>query len=333
MSVHSSIRRVPDTSEPHADETADQTAGETATGRHALGPHVVGQRVVVRHLLPDGRASDVLGTCTAWGGDSLTVDREGHGPVTIPLAEVVTGKPVPPRASVRARVSAREAEGHGLGLWPDTERVDLGAWVLRARPAAPGDRPRKRANSALAMGDADMPLTHATNEVRRFYDARGQVPMVQVEQRSSYERWFRSLGWVPVAGGDSHFQVAPTSQALRAAGRGLDTTVLTESVSSCVVELVDDTLDEAVVARGEAYVHGDWVGLHTVEVDPARRREGLGTAVIADLLDWGASLGATTAWLHVEVDNAAALATYGRLGFVTHHSNRYLAVRPQAHRP
>ena len=48
-------------------------------GRHRLGPHVVGQRVVVRHLLPDGRATDVLGTCTAWGGDSLTVDREGHG--------------------------------------------------------------------------------------------------------------------------------------------------------------------------------------------------------------------------------------------------------------
>jgi ribosomal protein S18 acetylase RimI-like enzyme len=314
VSVHSSIRRVPDTSEPLPGET---------TGRHALGPHVVGQRVVVRHLLPDGRATDVLGTCTAWGTDSLTVDREGHGPVRIPLAEVVTGKPVPPRASVRARVPARAAEDHGLGLWPDMERVDLGAWVLRARPAAPGDRPRKRANSALAMGDAGIPLTHATNEVHRFYDARGQVPMVQVEQRSSYERWFRSLGWTPVAGGDAHFQVAPTSQALRAAGRGVDGTELTETGSSCVVELVDQT----VVARGEAYVDGDWVGLHTVEVDIARRRQGLGTAVIADLLDWGASLGATTAWLHVEVDNAAALATYGRLGFVTHHTNRYLVAR------
>ncbi|GAB3031559.1 hypothetical protein GCM10011376_24860 [Nocardioides flavus (ex Wang et al. 2016)] len=302
-------------------DTSEPRAGETATGRHALGPHVVGQRVVVRHLLPDGRASDVLGVCTSWDADSLSVDREGHGPVTIPLADVVTGKPVPPRASVRARVRARTAEDHGLGLWPDTERVDLGEWVLRARPPAPGDRPRKRANSALAMGDADMPLTHATNEVRRFYEARGQVPTVQVEQRSSYERWFRSLGWTPVPGGDSHFQVAPTSRALRAAGRGLDGTALTETGSRCVVELVDGEL----LARGEAYVDGDWVGLHSVEVAPGRRREGLGTAVVADLLDWGASLGATTAWLHVEVDNTAAIATYGRLGFVTHHSNRYLA--------
>ena len=315
---HSSIRRVPDVPEPHPGET-DGT-DESRVGRHLLGPHVVGQRVVVRHLLPDGRATDVLGTCTAWDTDSLTVERDGHGPVRIALADLVTGKPVPPRASVRARVSARAAEGHGLGLWPDTERVDLGEWVLRARPAAPGDRPRKRANSALAMGDAGLPLTHATHEVRHFYEARGRAPMVQVEQRSSYERWFRSVGWTQVPGGDSHFQVAPTSQALRAAGRGLEATVLTESGPNCLVELVEGT----VVARGEAHVDGDWLGLHTLEVDPTRRREGLGTAIVADLLDWGASLGATTAWLHVEVGNDAALATYGRLGFVTHHSNRYL---------
>ncbi|SEB51132.1 Acetyltransferase (GNAT) family protein [Nocardioides exalbidus] len=316
---------MPETSEPHHDETSGGTSGGTGLGSHTLGPHVVGRRIVVRHLLPDGRASDVLGVCTAWGADALTIDRDGPpdraGPVTIALADVVTGKPVPPRASVRAKVRAREAEGHGLGLWPDMERVDLGEWVLRCRPATDGDRPRKRANSALAMGDADLPLSHATNEVRRFYEARGQVPMVQVEQQSSLERWFRSLGWQVVDGGDSHFQLAPVPRALRAAGRGFDDARITETGQACVVEIGDGT------ARGEAFVDGDWIGLHTVEVDPTRRREGLGTAVIADLLDWGGSLGATTAWLHVEVGNVPALATYERLGFVTHHSNRYLAAR------
>jgi ribosomal protein S18 acetylase RimI-like enzyme len=311
---------VPDTPEPHPGET-----DETRVGRHRLGPHVVGQRVVVRHLLPDGRANDVLGTCTSWGADSLTIDRDGHGPVVVALADVVTGKPVPPRASVRSRVSPRDAEGHGLGLWPDMERVDLGAWVLRARPAAGSDRPRKRANSALAMGEAGIPLSHATDEVRRFYADRGQAAMVQVERRSTYARWFTSLGWRPVPGGDAHFQVASVSRALRAAGRGLDDARITETGSSCLVEVGGDTTGgDAVVARGEAHLDGDWVGLHTLEVDPVRRREGLGTAVVADLLDWAASLGATTAWLHVEVDNTAGLATYDRLGFVTHHTNRYL---------
>ena len=293
-----------------------------ALGRHQLGPHVVGQRIVVRHLLPDGRATDVLGTCLSWSASELVVDRDGAGPVVIRLADVVTGKPVPPRASVRDRVSAREAEGHGLGTFPAMERVDLGEWVLRSLPAAPGERARKRANSALAMGDPGRPLTYATNDVLRFYEDRGQAPMVQVKAGSSYQRWFTTtLGWQPVPGGDAHFQVAPVSRALRSAGRGVDGTRLIESGPSCVVEYGDG----AGVARGEAFLDGDWLGLHTLVVDPAHRRQGLGTAIVADLLDWGASLGASTAWLHVEVANTAGLAAYERLGFVTHHTNRYLS--------
>ena len=46
--------------------------------------------------------------------------------------------------------------------------------------------------------------------------------------------------------------------------------------------------------------------------------------MLAELLDWGASLGATTAMLHVETDNAGAIALYEQHGFVTHHTNRYL---------
>lgn len=291
-------------------------------GRHQLGPHVIGRRIVVRHLLPDGRATDVLGTCLSWDRDELVVDRDGVGPVTIPVADVVTGKPVPPRASVRDRVSARDAEGHGLGMFAHMERVDLGDWVLRSCPAEPGDRLRKRANSALAMGDAGVPLTHATNTVLDFYAQRDQTPMVQVQAGSSYERWFAStLDWRPVPGGDAHFQVAPVSRALRSAGRGATGTRLTESGSSCVVEHADGPGR----ARGEAFLDGDWLGLHHLVVDPAHRRQGLGTAIVADLLDWGASLGASTAWLHVETDNHAGLAAYERLGFLTHHTNRYLA--------
>ncbi len=93
-----------------------------------------------------------------------------------------------------------------------------------------------------------------------------------------------------------------------------------ESGSSCVVEYGD----ESVIARGEAALDGDWLGLHSLVVDPSHRRQGLGTAVMAELLDWGASLGATTAWLHVETDNEVGMAAYRRLGFVTHHTNRYL---------
>ena len=125
-------------------------------GSHTLGPHVVGQRVVVRHLLPDGRASDVLGTCTSWGADSLTIDRDGPpgraGPIEIALSDVVTGKPVPPRASVRARVPAREVELHSFADWPEVARAHSAARDFALAHGCRATAWRKRRFMSLAAG-------------------------------------------------------------------------------------------------------------------------------------------------------------------------------------
>jgi N-acetylglutamate synthase len=63
-------------------------------------------------------------------------------------------------------------------------------------------------------------------------------------------------------------------------------------------------------------------------VVPEHRGQGHATAMMAALLEWGAEQGATTVWLHVETDNLPALRLYDGLGFVTHHTNRYLAASP-----
>ncbi len=288
-------------------------------GQHGLGPHVVGQRIVVRHLLPDGRATDVLGVCTAWGDGVLTIESL-RGPVTVAVADIVTGKPVPPRASVRQRVPAREVELHSFAHWDEMLREPVGEWLVRSSPPV-GGRLLKRANSALAMGDPGMSLPEAAGAVLAAYARLDRRALAQVELGSSVEAGLLDLGWTPLGIGDSHTQLAPVPRALRAAGRGLDSARFTETGATCLVEYGDGP----VVARGEAALDGDWLLLHTLHVDPARRREGLATGVLAELLDWGASRGATTAWLHAETDNEAGLATYDRLGFVTHHTNRYLA--------
>uniref|UniRef100_UPI0015FF944B GNAT family N-acetyltransferase n=1 Tax=Nocardioides stalactiti TaxID=2755356 RepID=UPI0015FF944B len=59
------------------------------------------------------------------------------------------------------------------------------------------------------------------------------------------------------------------------------------------------------------------------EAAPAHRRQGLATAVLAELVGWGAEQGAATVWLHVEVDNAPAQAWYDTLGIAPHHTCRY----------
>lgn len=291
-------------------------------GSHGLGPHVVGQRIVVRHLLPDGSATDVLGTCTAWGEASLTVDRDGHGPVEIALRAVVTGKPVPPRASVRARVSAQDVEQHVAALWQSIRTEPLGRWVLRASPPH-GGRLRRRGNSALAMEEPGIGWADAAFGVRRFYADLEQVPTIQVERGSRVEQTLAPLGFVPMGDGDAHAQLAPVGRALRSArsvAPDLDAEI-DEAPGSAVVSL------DGGAATGRGVLSGDWLLVESLQVDPSHRRRGLATAVLADILDWGASLGAATALLHVETDNSGAIALYERHGFITHHTNRYLVAR------
>jgi N-acetylglutamate synthase len=61
-------------------------------------PTWVGRWVVVRHRLPDGSATDALGTLLRCDGDTLTVLRDATGTeAEVALAAVVLAKPVPPR--------------------------------------------------------------------------------------------------------------------------------------------------------------------------------------------------------------------------------------------
>ena len=78
-------------------------------------------------------------------------------------------------------------------------------------------------------------------------------------------------------------------------------------------------------ASGVAAYADDWVGFRGIEVEPDQRGRGLGLLVMAELLEWGAERGATTAYLQVLGDNTRAFALYDGLGFVPHHRYRYLA--------
>lgn len=300
---------------------------------HSLGPHVVGQRVVVRRLVPGetgptgGPAfTDVLGVCTSWGDSSLVVQPESGDPVTIPLPLVVSGKPVPPRASPRLRVSVLDAELRtaALGGIETTPLTPAGEWQLRYEPAPVG-RVRNRFNTCLGVGDPGLPLASAAEAVRAFYVERDRPPRIQVELGSDAEHGLRELGWAPVPGRDSHFLLASLARVRRNLGAG----------ASGPAEAVRLDVDGpraaatvgapgAVLARGEAGVDGDWIGVHNLTVEPAYRRRGLARAVLAELLEWGAEQGATTVWLHVQTDNEPALALYDGLGFAAHHTCRYL---------
>lgn len=263
--------------------------------------------------------TDLLGTCVAWGDGACVVSPDAGGPdVSIPLSEIVSGKPVPPRASPRHRASPRDAQVRGFTLFPDLEVTEVdgpSGWLLRFSATATA----RRANSVLAFpgGGPYGPVEVAA--VSAYYDALGKPPVAAVLGESEERAYLAGLGWVPEShDADTHFQLASVATARRA--------VADVDVSNVVITLDGGIACAAVpgAAQGFAAYADDWVGFRGIEVVEINRRRGLARTIMAALLGWGAELGATTAYLQVLGDNAPALALYESMGFTTHHRYAYL---------
>jgi len=78
-----------------------------------------------------------------------------------------------------------------------------------------------------------------------------------------------------------------------------------------------------VVAIGRLSIGAGWAGITAVEVDPALRRAGLGTALTLGICAEAASRAAQRVFLQVETANVAARALYERIGFGYSHRYHY----------
>ena len=276
------------------DEADPQYVGEHVGGHplgsHMLGPHVVGKRVVVRRVLrgqtgPTGGPafSDVLGTCVSWADGVCVVQRDGKDTagssesVSIAIADIVSGKTVPPRSSPRLRVEPQEAQVRALALWPDLQTRPVGDWVLRHSPTSTA----RRANSVLAMGPSG--VEDAYEQVVEFYADRTGRPIAAVLPDSAEDELFRAHGWgLESHDADTLFQVSGVAAARRVVSR------LPSLAPQPPCDLAENG-DLAVVrigdrASGVAAYDRDWVGFRSIEVAPEHRRQGLGLAVMAVLL-------------------------------------------------
>ncbi|WP_432491970.1 GNAT family N-acetyltransferase [Kineococcus auxinigenes] len=336
-------------------------AVEGAAGlAHVLREHelVVGARVVLRHRLPDGSASDALGELVAADGEALVVATR-RGEVRVRRGDVLAGKAVPPpprrRGAPHEAVGTDELEAVAAEHWRPDERVDLGGWRLRAAGGFTG-----RANSALAVGSPGVPLGEAVAAVEDFYDRRGLVPRVAVPHAAqvgpgepALARELAGRGWavdtptlvmtaalaalpaaagVPLPAGCS-VATAPEPDAAwlgRYHHRGTTAVppagrrVLLSADAQVFVRVLDGG-GTVAVARGSA--SPGWVGLAAVEVAPSHRRRGLARRLLAEVADWGRARGAVSAFLQVAQANTGARALYGAAGFSVHHAYHY-RVRP-----
>lgn len=318
----------------------------------ALHPDLVGRRVVVRSVLrgqtgPSGGPAftDALGVLEAWSSETLSVRHQDGRLLVIAQADVATAKPVPPRASVRQRISPEQLQRVCAAGWRAPVEERLGDWLMRAGADFTG-----RSSSTLAAGDPGLPVGEAERHVAAFHAEHGGRALVQVVVGSPWPDTFKGLGWVHARPSqpDALVQVASIAQARRGARARAEppdveiTDTLgddwlrlygrTEGYDGQAVRAVltsGDSVGFATVgspahAIGRGVVNGDWLGISAVEVEAAYRRTGVARAVVDALLEWGASQGALSVYLQCLPDNTAAIALYAGYGFTTHHRYRYL---------
>ncbi|MGX4690003.1 GNAT family N-acetyltransferase [Streptomyces sp. JNUCC 63] len=308
---------------------------------------------------PGEKFTDTVGVLTSWDNGVLLITRKSGETVRIAESSLVAGKVVPAAPARRrgpaatydelARVAAR--------AWRPVESERLGDWELRAavekvprearrRGAVVGRRAgfTRRANSVLPLGDPGLPLDEALAAVRRWYGERGLPAYVQtatgaegtqellcaeLERRGwvrevSAELWIGALA--PVAdraegSGVVLSRTADEAWLARYRRKGVSEVALKVLGSGPSVWFASVPGEGGVPAAiGRCVVDGRWASFAAVEVDPALRRRGLATTVLAALARRALDEGASAAWLQVETDNAAARALYGALGFSAHHA-------------
>jgi GNAT superfamily N-acetyltransferase len=301
----------------------------------------IGHRVVVRHHLPTGQLTDVIGVLQSVDDETLVVRRMDGTARLVRTGDVDAAKTVPPmplRPIDRDAVFLATALGR-----PAVETEKLGDWLLRASSGYTG-----RANSVLTHGSPGRPVDEALATAAGFYAARGLPALAQVQLGSDADKQVRAAGWGEARPSQADTLVMHTTLDLVNATPAVDVIVAgspdpawyatafdggpVPAAAPLVMEgapvaaFASVLLDGSVVAVGRGSMTGHWTGIDAVNVLAPYRRRGLGTAVLQGLARWAGARGARRAYLEVVEDNTAALLAYRRLGFQEAYRYRYLTV-------
>jgi N-acetylglutamate synthase len=239
--------------------------------------------------------------------------------------------------SARAADSeARRIEELSLNASGAFQSLLYDGWLLGFRPG-----PTKRLRCVNAFYSTSLPLAEKVDYCARFYHCVSLPAifrMLPFSQPPELDAHLENLGW-------SMFERTLVMRADVAAVRQMpaarDSVEIIDvprwvEVTAGLLDLAGDKLSAAVerarayplphagaiirhqgeaVACGLLKLEGAHAGLFALNTAPARRRRGLGTAIVGALLAEASRRGSRSAYLQVTADNEAALALYRHFGF------------------
>lgn len=316
----------------------------------------IGERVVVRRRHGD-HLSDVIGHVTALNPLTVRPQKVGGEPSTLdeiafPAEEIQIVKKLSPRMVRNSDIRHIE-EAYALAF-PGIEQIwsSDGQWLLRA-----GDGVTERSNSAAPLGPSAGFVPVPVDEITAFY-RRHELPVqLQIPERigknaerlvaQNQQSWAlgpeilvmaRDLDMLPDAAAPEalSFAIDPQPDEEWLSLYNFRGSQLPVRALKLLRSQIDGVMgfgrlrtpegETAAITRATLTESGDgtrWLGYSAVEVAPAWRRQGLGTRLGAEILQWGAEQGADKAYLQVISTNEAGIALYTKLGFLEHHRHRY----------
>lgn len=227
-------------------------------------------------------------------------------------------------------------ERAALKAWPALEQFEFDGWLLRFSKGY-----TKRANSVNPLYPSSQQAEAKIATCERAYLSRGLPPIFRLTPFASpqhLDRLLEERGYVrldptlvlvkdvskdelpPVRAGVLQVQEVADWLDIFCRLRGVP--VQDHQTHRDILTAITGDRYPAVllvsgkpVACGLAVLEGGYVGVFDLITAPDQRNRGYGRQLVAGLLAWGHSNGASCAYLQVMLENAPARHLYGKLGF------------------
>jgi GNAT superfamily N-acetyltransferase len=234
-------------------------------------------------------------------------------------------------------MKAKGIEELALNAWPALQQILYDGWILRFSRGY-----TKRANSVNPLYPSSMDLAIKVATCEELYRERGLRPTFRLTPFSSppeldafladrrYEILHptlvmqRHLGEEAIASnGSADLQLMTLDDWMvlfcRLQGAPLEKHETHKAILAnipgelCLASLVGS--DGRRVACGLGVLEGEAMGLFDLITDPAERKKGYGTQLVAEILHWAWERGVKYAYLQVMEVNQPALKLYAKFGF------------------
>jgi ribosomal protein S18 acetylase RimI-like enzyme len=239
----------------------------------------------------------------------------------------------------------RLIEELSINALPAFETMLNEGWILRF-----ADGYTKRANSVNPLYNTNTDLGERISNCNLFYKERGLLPVYKLTP-AAVPSWLDGL--LETQGYEKHdvtsIQVLELKRLRRRTNQiemsvagsltdewldaccrlneinAVDRLIFARMLAKILPQRFFITLSDRgqVVACGFAVLERGFLGLFSIAVDPARRREGYGENLLLKLLHLGHQNGAKHAYLQVRSGNQPALKLYEKLGFEEKYSYWY----------